>query len=263
MSSFLKTYLACGAAALLSLAMAPAQANVMLTFKVNNVTLQTCSGLIQPTCSTAAAADFQETVVVGGLPLAPPTDSSSGAVRQSAAMFGFPLFMSGSPFTSSLLAMVSNPANSTQRYTALDNSFDGSVGTAAAGIFSDIVSDTKDLLGQRTQQEYKLGYNLLGQFSDPLSYTDLVSESIDAFFDKYVGSVGSFMESGASSTLDPLGLQFTDYAFSQYLGDITLIGVGPAAVPEPGSAALVLAAALALLCARRRRNARSNVPSLR
>ncbi len=267
MSSFLRIFLSCGVAALMSFMITPARANVMLTFKVNNVSHETCSGLFQPTCSTVGAAGFDETVVFGGIATAARSDSISGALMQSAASFGFPLSMSGSPYTSMLRASVSGRTTSAQNFTQLDNSFDGVAGTASAGIFSDLISDTTNDLGMRTQQEYQLGYNLLGRFGDLMSYTDLVSQSIDAFFSKYIGGTmaGSFSESGAHSTLDPVGLHFTDYAFSQYLGDVTLIAVQPVdppTVPEPGSLALVLAAAAGMLCARRRRS-RASATSLR
>lgn len=262
MSSFLRTITSCCAAALLAFTISPAQANVLLTFNVDNVTLQTCSGLLQPTCNTIAAAGFQETLVIGDTPLAPPSASNAGSLLQSAAFYGFPLLRSGSPYTSGLRANVSGPLTWDQSFTQLDNSFDqaGFAGTASALIFTDLVSDTTDANGMRTQQEYQLGYNLLGQFGSLASYTDLVNQSIDDFFSNYVGSIfGSFNELGASSTLDPLSLYFTDYLFSQYTGNATLIGVeviGPVAVPEPGSLALLLAAALGLLCVRRRRTLR-------
>lgn len=264
MSSFLRILLSSGAAALLSFMASPAQANVLLTFSVDNVTFQTCTGLLQPTCTTVAAAGFQESVLIGAIPLAAPTDSSAGGVLQSAAYFGFPLSMSGSPYTGALRARVSGPLTLAQSFTQLDNSFDkaGPGGAAAALIHSDIASDTTDSLGVRTQQEYLLGYSLSAQFSDLLSYTDLVNQSIDAFFSKYIGTMtGSFSELGSSSALDPLGLNFLDYAFSQYMGDVTLTGaeyVGIMAIPEPGSLALVLVAALGMLCARRRSLFRSS-----
>lgn len=259
MSSFFKSVLSCGVAALLSLALSPAQANVVLTFDVSNVSLNTCSGAIQPTCTVTGAASFQQRVVIADTLLAPPANSSLGSILETGAVYGFPTLLTDSPWTAALRARVSAPSTSTQSFTQLDNSYDqlGGTGGGSAFMYTDLAAESIGAASVRTQQEYQLSYNLFSQFSDPLSYTDLVNQSLDAFFSKFIGSTtGTFDELGAGALLDPLTLLFGDYVFSEYRGDLMLVAVqvDPPTVPEPGSLALMLAAAIALLCSRRRQS---------
>lgn len=228
------------ATAMLGLSANSAIADVMLTFDVTNVTQNDCAGAMQPICTNTAAGGFTESLLIASTPLYT-ADTSFGSVMQSNAFYNFAYMLSGTPYTSTLSARVSNPLTGGQSYTQIDNSYDNSSasGNSSALIYSDLISDTSDTNGDRTQQEYKISYNLLGSFASSLSYTNLTSDTLFSFFSHNLGNIGSFDELGTTSTLDPIGLGLNPYAFTEYTGDILLVGVQN--VPEPGMLALCLA----------------------
>jgi hypothetical protein len=257
-SIFLKTALTTITATVLSVAATASHADVLLTFDVNNVTQNDCTGAMQPTCINSTANGFTESMRIAAMPLIS-SDSSFGTMMQTSATYDFPYSRSGTPFTAGLSSRVSNPINGGQAYTQVDSSFDNSAGSGSsdAQIYSDVTSDITDLQGIRTQQEYKLDYNMLANFAVALSYSNLVSDSLYQFFDRYVGTMtGSFDELGTTSSLDPIGLGLAPYAFTEYQGDATLVGVQN--VPEPGVLALFLAAFAGMAVTMRARKSGSN-----
>jgi hypothetical protein len=191
-------------------------------------------------------------------PLTSPADTSAGTMMQTGAFYNFPDSLSGTPFSSVLQARLNNPVTSGQAFTQVDSAYDtsGGSGTADALIYSDQNSDTTDGAGIRTQQEYKLAYNLFDSFIDPALYTDLVHESLFQFFNKYQSTItGTFDELGTTSSLDPVGLGLAPYAFTEYTGNVSLQGVQD--VPEPGSLLLSLAAVVGMAGAMRARKSRA------
>lgn len=244
----------CGATVLgaLNLVAPVANANVMLTFNVGNVMQNECTGAMQPTCLQTSVNGFVESLVIESSPLYT-ADTSFGIVMQSSALYGFPDVRTGTPYTSTLAARVSNTLTGGQAFTQIDTIFDsGSLsGNSSALIYSDLLSDTTDDAGNRTQQEYKISYNLLGNFFSSQLYVNLASDSLYTFFSQQLGNIGSFDELGATSTFDPNGLGLNPYAFTEYTGDIALISVQN--VPEPGMIALCCAGLLGIAGVRRAR----------
>lgn len=234
---------------LMALTATSARADVLLTFGVVNVSQNTCSGSMQPSCVNSAAADFTEQMrFFTDTPLAPPTGSNSGGLMESEAFYGFAYAFTGSPFTSTLSARLNNPSTSGQSFTQLDSSYSVPIpsGASAALISSDTFSDVTDAEGIRTQQEYKHSYSLSSElFSASSFYTDMVNESFAQFFSKYVGSMtGSFDELGSASMFDPQSLALNSYDFTEYTGDVTLLAAET--VPEPGTLPLIAIAVCAL-----------------
>lgn len=258
MSIFLKTALTTITATILSVAATASHADVLLTFNVNNVTQNDCTGAMQPTCTVSTASGFTESMRIAAMPLTT-SDSSGGTLMQTGAFYNFPYLLSGTAYTAGLSSRVSNPITAGQAFTQVDSTFDNSAGSGSSDalITSDVTSDITNLQGIRTQQEYKLNYNLLANFAVALSYSNLVSDSLYQFFDRYVGTMtGSFDELGTTSSLDPVGLGLTPYAFTEYQGNAKLIDVQN--VPEPGVLALFLAAIAGMAMTMRLRKSGSN-----
>ena len=244
-----KRLLAASSIALITLVQNVAHADVILTFAVTDVVRNVCSGALQPSCTASSVAGFQETMTfITGAPLATPSGSSGASFLQSQAYYAFADFSSGSPYTPFLSSRLSGPVTSGQTFTQLDSNFDTGLpgGTSAALIQTDGASDVTDSIGVRTQQEYKRSYNLFSNlFTDPAFYTDLVSESLTDFFNKYAGNMsGFFDELGSVSVLDPLSLELSTYDFTEYTGNVALLGAR--AVPEPSSFSLLCIGAIAL-----------------
>lgn len=240
MSIFSKTALSIIIAGALNVATTATHANVMLTFDVSNVFQNDCTGAMQPICANTVAGSFVESMVIASTPLNA-ADTSFGSVLQSSAFYDFATSRTGTPYTSLLSSRVSNPVTGGQSYTQIDNTYDnsGGSGSSSALIYSDVVSDTRDNSGNRTQQEYKISYSLLGGFTSGQLYTNLTSDSLFSFFSNQLGNIGSFDELGSTSTLDPIGLGLNPYVFTEYTGDIALVSVQ--SVPEPGMFVLCLA----------------------
>ncbi|MET3120240.1 hypothetical protein AAKU64_004488 [Undibacterium sp. GrIS 1.8] len=251
MLNFSKSVLTAVATAMLCLSATSVHADVMLTFDGSNVTQNDCTGAMQPTCVTTAATSFQESMVIASMPLST-TDTSFGAVMQSNAFYNFAYMRSGTPYTPTMSSRVNNAITGGQSFTQLDNTFDNSStsGNSSALIYSDVISDTTDNTGNRTQQEYKISYNLLGGFISSQFYTSLTSDTLFSFFTNNLGNIGgSFDELGTTSTLDPVGLGLSLYAFTEFTGDVKLIDVQ--SVPEPGMLALWLAGLASIAGVRR------------
>lgn len=231
-----------------------ASASIMLTFDVSNVQRNDCSGALQPTCTLSTAAGFTQRILFDG-PLWLANDASIPGFQQTSASYGLPTLLDMTPYTAAMRNRLSGPVTDDYSTVQLDNFYDqdAGIGNASALLLWNQVSDTTDRAGVRNQQEYKLGYNLLSPVVfTPNFYTDLVNESADTFLQRY-GSLfsGSYDELGTLSSLDPTSLHFTNYAFTEFTGDVRLLAV--ADVPEPGSMALSLIAFAALLRVSRRR----------
>lgn len=246
----------------LLLGSAPASAALLLTFSISGVQQNECTGLLMPNCVLSAAAGFTEQFVFDPLLLGA-FDASTATLFSSSAFYSYPGSGSGSPFSTALSGRLTGPIATNDSFTQLTNDFDTSAGNGLAGALftTEQTSDTTDATaGLRTQQDYFKQYNLLAALMAPAAYADLTSVSVLDFLSALVGKLaGGFDERGAASIFDAGTLQFTQYAFTEYTGLATLIGVS--AVPEPASWPLV-GLALALTCGLRRRHHRPAAATL-
>ena len=240
----------------------PASGALLLTFSVTGVQQNECSGLLMPTCVVSSAASFNEQFLFSPL-LFLATDFSALTLSSSEAFYNYPGAGSGSPFSPTLASRLTGPIATDQSFTQLTNDFDTSAGNGLAGTLftTEQTSDTTDATaGLRTQQDYFKQYNLLAALMAPAAYANLTSVSVLDFLSALVGNLaGGFDERGAASIFDAGTLQYTQYAFTEYTGLATLIGVST--VPEPASWPLV-GLALALTCGLRRRQQRPAAATL-
>lgn len=226
-----------------------AKADVLLTFDVGNVMRNDCAGLMQPTCAKQSTGSFSQQLRLNGALLGAPSNLGSGTLLYSEAFFSAPLAQTATPFSSVLKSRLSGPVTSSSAFTQADSMYDGDSGTGQsfALLTNDQLSDTVGADGTRSQQEYKLSYNVWSDmFSAPGGYIDLTNASLYDFFSLSLGKmIGSFDELGVASALDPLSLAFTNYDFSEITGDVSLTDVS--VVPEPGNLALILLGLAALV----------------
>ncbi len=236
------------AVALLSALAQPAFANgVSLVLSVSNVTRQICTGLNQPTCTSASATGFSEMLRIDE-PALSTFDTSTAGFPATSAIFGFPYASTGNPYTGSLQSILTMPPTLTTAFSQFDNNFDtgGGAGLATALIFADQTYDD----GNGLTGEFLQTYSLQSLLSSLAAYDDLTTTSLFDFLSPLVNQLtGSYFSSGAASALSAASGSFTSYAYTSYSGDVTLSGI--AFVPEPATLALVAAALAAASRVRR------------